>query len=150
MRFMKQERVFIVRLDEGEEIISALNAFCEAHGVTGGGVQGIGAVSEATIGCYSPEKKDYVKRDLRGEMEIVSLTGNVTLFEGRPFVHAHAALAGRVEGMPDGDFAAAGGHLFRGLISPMAEIIITSFGAALPRRKAPGAALAMMDLPDEK
>lgn len=145
MRFMKQEREFVVRLEEGEEIVGALNAFCAAHGITGGSVQGIGAVRDATIGCYSLEKKDYVRRELRGEIEIVSLMGNVTMFEGKPFVHVHAALAGRIEGVKE-EFAAVGGHLFRGIVSPMAEVTIGVMEAAIHRVKAAGTAPAMMDL----
>ena len=148
MRFLKHDDVFVIRMEEGEDIVSALNAFCADQGITGAGVHGIGAVKEATLGYYSLNRQEYVKRDFRGEFEIVNLSGNVTVTDGKPFVHVHAALAGRDETGEVEDFRATGGHLFQGTVSVTAEIIITRTGAAIPRKRLPGAAFGLMDLPE--
>ncbi|RKY25126.1 MAG: DNA-binding protein [Planctomycetota bacterium] len=150
MKFTRFDNTFVVRLEQGEDIVPALNAFCAEQAVTGAVLHGIGAVKEATLGYYSLEKEEYVRRDFRGEFEIVNLAGNVTVLEGKPFVHAHVALAGRDEQRPADDFKAVGGHLFRGIISATAEIIITSIGAAIRRTKLPGATLALIDLPQHR
>ncbi len=146
MRFLKCDGTFVVRLEAGEDVVPALNAFCAERSITGAALQGIGAVKEATLGYYSLERKEYIKHDFRGEYEIVNLAGNITMMDGRPFAHVHVVLAGRSERDPEGDLRAVGGHLFRGIVSATAEIIITSLGAAVPRKKLAGASLALMDL----
>lgn len=149
MRYEKLGGVFVIRLEAGEDIVPTLNAFCAEQGIGGGSLQGIGAVGEATLGYLSMKKKEYVKRDFRGELELVGLTGNVTVMDGKPFVHAHATLAGYDEAGLVRAFESVGGHLFQGIVSIMAEIMLTPMEGTITRKKLPDMAVGMMDLSRE-
>jgi len=149
MRYEKHDGVFVIRLEAGEDIVPTLNAFCAEQGITAGSLHGLGAVSEATLGYMSVRKKEYVKRDFRGELELVDLTGNVTVMDGKPFVHAHAVFAGYDEMGLLRDFQAVGGHLFRGIVSLMVEITLSPIDAAITRRKLADMPAGMMELSDE-
>jgi len=146
MRYEKHDGVFVIRLEAGEDIVPALNAFCAEQNITAGSLHGLGAVSEATLGYMSMRKKEYVRRDFRGELEVVNLTGNVTVMEGKPFVHAHAVLAGYDEMGLMRDFQAVGGHLFRGIVSLMVEITLIPINAVITRKKLPDMPAGIMDL----
>jgi hypothetical protein len=149
MRFQKVDDVYMIRMEAGEDIVPTLNAFCAEREIGGGSLTGIGALSEATLGYLSMRKKEYVKREFRGDLEIVSLTGNITVMDGKPFVHAHAALAGYDEAGLLRAFEAVGGHLFRGIVSIMAEIILRPLGAAITRAKLPDMPVGVMQLSGE-
>jgi predicted DNA-binding protein with PD1-like motif len=119
---------YVVRLDGGEKILETLKALCERDAIGGGFFNGLGAVSEAEIGHYDPAAKDYTWLKLSGPREIVSLYGNITTVEGKPFIHAHIALG-------DNTFAVRGGHLKEAEVSVTCEITLTRFRDDIGRTK---------------
>jgi len=120
MRYFVLGATYIVRLDAGEKIIESLQSLCERDGIGGGHFQGLGAVDRAEIGHYDPAGRAYGWTVLSGPQEIVSLCGNITTLEGKPFVHAHIALG-------DGAFAVRGGHLKEAVVSATCEITLVRF-----------------------
>ncbi len=146
MRARNEAGLHMIRFGAGEEVCEALTRHCRDNGITTASVQGIGAVCEAMLGYYSPATKQYVRREFVGEMEIVSLAGNVSMLNGAPFAHLHAVLAGRIDGEPDSDFVSYGGHLFRGIVNPTLEVFITKFNHTVERKLEPGSGLNLLDL----
>ena len=53
--------------------------------------------SDATLGYFDFEKKDYKKIPVREQVEVLSLLGDVALKDGEPKLHLHAVL-GRSDG----------------------------------------------------
>jgi hypothetical protein len=53
----------------------------------------IGAVKSAKLGFYDQEKHEYNEIIVDSPHEIATCIGNVSLKNGKPFVHAHAVLA---------------------------------------------------------
>lgn len=102
-------RRFVGCLPHGGDLVAALEDFCVRHEITSAVFSLIGAVSKATLGTYDQAQQVYVTFTAEGDLEILSCTGNVSLKEGKPFVHAHVVLAG--EGGKT-----IGGHLFPGTI----------------------------------
>ena len=51
-------------------------------------------------------------------MEVLSLIGDVAMFNGKPVVHAHMVL-GRADG------STVGGHLWEAFVSPTLEVFVT-------------------------
>ena len=130
MKFSKTEFGYIVRLEPGEEIISALSLFTETQGFGSATVQGIGAASGITLGYFDRANKVYVKKSLEGEYELLSLAGNVSYFERAPWVHIHAVIAGP-------DFVATGGHLFSATVTVTAELALSVSRARIERVEDP-------------
>jgi len=101
------QRVFLWRLPHGADLLDGITGFAEDEGIESGAVFAIGAVSEAVLGYYDQEEKRYRDNHIGRRMEIVSCTGNITMREGKPAVHAHIELA-------DERGETVGGHLLQG------------------------------------
>jgi predicted DNA-binding protein with PD1-like motif len=119
---------YVVRLDAGEKIVETLKALCERDAIGGGFFQGLGAISEAEIGRFDPDRCDYTWAEVVGAYEIVSLYGNIATVDGKPFIHAHIALG-------DPTFAVKGGHLKEAVVSVTCEITLTRFRDDIGRTK---------------
>jgi predicted DNA-binding protein with PD1-like motif len=130
MRAQETGYGWVVRLDAGEEIVESLRAFAETHRIAGGTISGIGAVGEAELGFFVRATREYERRTFSGEHEILSLLGNFSLLDGRPFPHCHLILAGR-------DLVAHGGHLFRGLVTVTCEVHVLRSATAIVREARP-------------
>lgn len=117
MKSKKSGSIFAVRLEKGEKIAESLSRFCEKNKISGAHFSGIGAASRADIACYSLEDFSYHPKIFEGEFEILNITGNVSLVEGKPFVHAHITLS-------DTKFHAFGGHLNEAVVGPTLEIFL--------------------------
>jgi predicted DNA-binding protein with PD1-like motif len=76
----------------GQEVMKGLRAFAGKHKLVAGHLTGIGAISDAVIGYFDPEKKTYLRLRETGQHEVLSVTGNLALDENEPFFHVHVAL----------------------------------------------------------
>ena len=117
MEHRHEGRRILVRFDVGEEIVSGLTELCHTHGVGCASLSGIGAVREAQVGYFDVRTLDYRIRNIREVCELVSLIGNVALYEGEPLVHAHVGLA-------KGDLELLGGHLFTATVAAAVEVFL--------------------------
>jgi predicted DNA-binding protein with PD1-like motif len=95
---------FLLRLDYGKELVRQIEEFLEEKEIHAACISAIGAVRSAVIGYYDQEKKEYVRRELKEPLEILSLSGNVSVKDSKPFCHLHVLLG------KDGEVY--GGHLF--------------------------------------
>jgi uncharacterized protein len=102
-------------------------------------LSGIGGFSEATLGYFDVETKKYVDIPVGRQVEVLALTGDVTLDDGEPFVHAHVICGAR-------DGSVIGGHIQRATINPTLELTVTETPKLLTRRFDPAAGLALIDL----
>lgn len=113
-------KTFMGRLTHGCDLLVELNNICKTHNIRLGRVEAIGAVQKAKIGFYNQETRVYQFIDLDFAAEIVNLTGNVSIKDNEPFVHAHITLA-------DESGKSYGGHLAPGTVVFACEVIIHSF-----------------------
>ncbi|MEA3417661.1 MAG: PPC domain-containing DNA-binding protein [Thermodesulfobacteriota bacterium] len=111
----QQGRIFIGRLPQGGDLINYIEEFCKKALVQMATFSVIGAVSSATIGAYDQKQQVYVTFKEEAPLEIVSCIGNVSLKDGKPFIHAHILLA-------DEQGKTIGGHLFSETIIYAGEI----------------------------
>jgi uncharacterized protein len=120
-------RGFVGRLDTESDLVVEIERFCTEQGVLAGQVTVIGAVRRARYAYY--EQDDHRYRELESDThhEIVGFTGNISLRDDRPFLHAHATFA-------DADGATVGGHLVKGCEVFAAEVMIRELaGVSLVR-----------------
>lgn len=108
---------YLIRLDLGEEIYSGLTEFLKKEGIRFGSLRGIGAAKDVELGYLDTETRQYLRKKFAEEMEILSLSGNVTVKEGSPFLHLHGVFSGRT-------FQLQGGHFFQGTVSGTAEFFL--------------------------
>ncbi|MEJ5166280.1 MAG: PPC domain-containing DNA-binding protein [Thermoanaerobaculia bacterium] len=119
---------YILRLVRGEEIISSLRFFVEKKKIPSGILWGIGAVKNAEIGYFDDKKKEYLKKKFKKSLEILSLSGSISLIENKPYIHLHCVLG-------DEKLKGFGGHLFSGITSATAEIYIYTLKRKIYRKK---------------
>lgn len=124
---VKPGRVFIGRLPKGGDLLESLTAVCRERKVELAKVSALGAVEHACVAYYHLGRQEYETFDLQGELEILSLTGNVSLRDGAPIVHAHVVFG-------DAQGRAFGGHLTPGTIVFACEFVLEELtGARLER-----------------
>ena len=111
----QQGRIFIGSLPQGGDLINSIEEFCKEALIQMATFSVIGAVSSATIGAYDQKQQVYVTFKEEAPFEIVSCTGNVSLKDGKPFIHAHILLV-------DEQGKTIGGHLFSETIIYAGEI----------------------------
>jgi predicted DNA-binding protein with PD1-like motif len=139
MRAKKVRNFYLLRLIKGEEILTTLKDFLTEKKIKGGIILGIGAGKEFTIGYYDLKRKHYFKKFIPEECEIVSLLGNISVFEDDIFIHCHILLA-----LPT--FTTIGGHLFSGVITATAEFFILPSPVKILRQKSEEIGLNLLDL----
>lgn len=98
-------RCIVARLPHGQDLLRTIEEFCETNSVQTAVFSIIGAVTSVTLGSYDQKQQVYVTARKNEPLEIVHCTGNVSLKDGKVFVHAHAVLA-------DLNGQTSGGHLF--------------------------------------
>jgi len=124
----KPGRCFLFRLAKGADIHERLNAFCRRNKVRCAAITVIGATEEVRLGYYDQNRRKYFNRAFKGDMEILSCVGNLTLKDGEPFAHLHAV-------MGDSKLRVRGGHLFPGSKVFAAEVYLHELrGRELVRR----------------
>ena len=121
--------MIVARLKPGSDLLGSLQEIVAREGVKAGVIlSGVGLLGEARLrNCKSlpeeypitDENRTYLS--FSRPMEILSLSANITMAEGKPLVHAHVTLS-HVEG---DEIGVIGGHLIEGcIIFGFAEIIL--------------------------
>lgn len=107
----------VLRLDEGDEIISSVTEVCKKENITAATVNGIGFTTEMKLRIYDKDQDEFIFKTLTGSMEITMLTGNVFQAQNGLFTHLHIMAADKTMGI-------RGGHLVSCTIGATGEIIV--------------------------
>lgn len=120
MKCRKFGDCYYLRLDRGDELMSAILDLCRQEGVRSATFGGIGGCSDAEIQVFYPERGGFETERVEGLLELVNVTGNVISDDdGQLHSHAHALFAYRDDA---GDQRVAAGHLKATTIRYTAEI----------------------------
>ena len=133
-------RTYLLVFHTGQEVMDGLLAFAHKHNLTAGHLTGIGAISHAVIGYFDPQKNTYQRTPEKEQAEVLSLTGNLALYNNEPFFHVHVAL-----GLRDG--SARGGHLFAATVRPTVELVLTASPRPVRRKIDPETGLPLLAPP---
>ncbi len=127
LKEVESKQLYMGKLRHGADLLEEITGICKDRGVRLGRVEAIGAVSKACIGYYNQGTRAYEFHTLDEPLEILSLTGNISVKDGEPMVHAHVTLADRAGN-------AFGGHLAAGTVVFACEWMIEVFrGPAFER-----------------
>ena len=135
-RKMADETVLV--FETGDEVVSTLTSFAKENHIAAGHFTAIGAFSDATLGYFDLQKKDYLRNQVDEQVEVVSLIGDIALDKGEPKVHAHVVVGKR-------NGAAMGGHLLEAHVRPTLELVLQDSGEQLKRKFDPESGLALID-----
>jgi predicted DNA-binding protein with PD1-like motif len=123
-------RVIVARLKTGSDLYQSLHRIVSEYDIKAAVISsGVGLLSKAKLrNCknlpdefpITDNNRDY--STFETPLEILGISGNVSLVEGKPLVHAHLTLS-HIE---DNKIQVIGGHMIDGsIVHGFSEIIIT-------------------------
>lgn len=132
-------RKFVLVFGTGDEVATGLLNFAHENNVKTAFFVGVGACQKVTLGFFDLEKKDYEKRTVNEQVEVMSIIGNIASYEAEPKIHAHIVIGKR-------DSTAHGGHLIEAVVRPTLEIFVTESPKELIRTLDAETNLPLIDL----
>lgn len=131
--------IHLIRLDRGEDIVDGITAYATEQRIQAAWFSHLGAVSAAALRYYDQVASEYRDFRIDEHLEVLSGVGNITLRDGAPFIHTHAAFG-------DAAGRAWGGHLDRGCIVFSLEVRLQELRGDPPvRRPHPETGLNLWD-----
>ena len=132
------EQIYSIIFYKDDDVMSGLTDFAIAHKVSDAHFTAIGAVSGATLAWLDIPKKMYSRIAVTQQVEVVSLIGDIAVFNGVPVVHMHAVLC-----KPDGSTAA--GHVFELISNPTVEVFMTVDTTPLKKKADNASGMKLID-----
>ncbi len=110
----------VVKFDKGDECLPLLLQLASGRD-TSLCFSMIGGCSLVEVAFFDINEKKYVSKEFvpgfSNNIEVLSMTGNIAYFEGKPVVHAHGVFS-------DEEYKTFGGHINKIVISITGEVII--------------------------
>jgi len=131
-------KTYAVIFSKGDEAFSGLADFARQYHVTAAHFTAIGALESAKLAWFDPTRKMYKQISIDSQVEVLSMIGDIALYNGKPAVHTHM-----VVGFPDG--STRGGHVLEAHVRPTLEVIVTVEPIAMHRRLDPETDLTLID-----
>ena len=128
------EQVYAVIFHSGDEALSGLTDFAAKYKIADAHFTAIGAVRSATLGWLDLNSKVYRPIPVTDQCEVVSMIGDIALYNGKPVVHTHVVLAHR-------NGTTTGGHVWELHVNPTLEVFVTA--NTVPLQKKPDEASGM-------
>lgn len=118
----------VVILERGEELISALETYADENKLASAWLQsGLGGSGSVTLSFYNFETREYVDKVFDEPLEILSLQGNVSWVDEKPFWHVHGVFGTR-------NYGTIGGHVKELTIALTAELFVAPLKTPLTRK----------------
>jgi uncharacterized protein len=133
------EKTHVLVFQSGDEVMSNLLDFSRKNKLRGARFTAIGAFSDAMLGYFEWDRKDYKRIPVAEQVEVLSLIGDIAVKDGEPQVHAHL-----VAGKSDG--TAIGGHLIAAHVRPTLEVMLTESPKQLVREFDQDSGIALIKL----
>ena len=134
---------YLVRLMQGTRVTETLGAFFEEEGISAGVISAIGALEAVELGYFDRAARTYLRKTFSEIYELVSFTGNISLVDGVPFMHAHAILS-------NADYTPIAGHFFDATVAVTMEAYIQPFSVTITREPDETTGLKLLKLPHSR
>ena len=108
----------IYSLKGGMKIPDDILAIAKKEKVLTAKVEAIGGVDELKLAYFNHETKRYEEHEFREFLEVTGILGNVTLKEGKPYLHIHGTFGRK-------DLSTLAGHVIDAKIFPLLEVMVT-------------------------
>ena len=142
MNFQRFDHRYQLRFMSGERFIVTLLDFCRAEGIGYAALSGLGAVSSVDLAYFNDATRQYETHPIADQLEVIGLTGNITIKDRAPLAHVHATFG-------DKNLAVRGGHIMEMIVKPNLEIWLTRGTEEIVRLPDEESGLYLMSLPDK-
>lgn len=123
---LKDNNTYVLSFKRGEELMEGIREFCREHHIEAASFSAIGAVNEVELAWYDLEAKQYVTVPFKEDMELVSLTGNISKIDNDLIVHNHGVFSSK-------DMGTRGGHVNKAMISGACEVVLNRIEGTIKR-----------------
>jgi predicted DNA-binding protein with PD1-like motif len=130
MRARRNGREHVLAFDPEERAIEVLTGYAREQGITAARFSAIGGFKWVELKYFNMRSMRYQQRQLEEQLEVIALTGNLSLYENAPFIHAHVIVG-------TADFGAYSGHLGEAVVEPTLELFLTQLDEPLLRTRNP-------------
>lgn len=132
------EKTWAIIFAAGDEPMGGLKNFARENHLRAARFTAIGAFQKVTFAYFDWEKKSYRDIPLDEHVEVLTMTGDISLKDDQPTVHAHL-IVGRADG------TTRGGHLKTAIVRPTLEVMLTESPATLQRKFDANSGLPLID-----
>lgn len=127
MEYKKFNNQYVIRIDKGEEICAKLKEVAQKENIKLAYLTGIGAAGKVTAGVFDTKEKVFKGHTWEGDLEIVSIGGNINTMNGKTYTHFHISVADEAGNV-------YGGHLTEAVISGTGELVLTEIEGTVDRK----------------
>jgi uncharacterized protein len=99
----------MVRIEPDAELVRSITELARNRNIQAGSFVAIGALKRARLAFFNQQCYQYREMTIDSPHEMASCAGNISLKDGRPFVHAHVVLS-------DETGSTKAGHLVEGIV----------------------------------
>jgi len=114
-------------LKAGAKIPDDILTIAEKEKIATARVEAIGGVTELRLAYFNQKVRRYEEHDFREFLEVAGILGNLTLKDGKPFLHIHGTFGRK-------DLSTLAGHVMKAKVSPVLEVVVTPTGNKALRR----------------
>ena len=114
-------------LKAGAKIPDDILTIAEKEKIATARVEAIGGVTELRLAYFNQKVRRYEEHDFREFLEVAGVLGNLTLKDGKPFLHIHGTFGRK-------DLSTLAGHVMKAKVSPVLEVVVTPTGNKALRR----------------
>ncbi len=139
LTYQRVDDGYLVRLPKGAAVTTSLIEFLSEEHVYTGTLRAIGALQEVELGYFDLANKTYLRKSFPGIYELVSFSGNISLVDAKPFIHAHAILS-------DANFSPIAGHFFDATVAVTMEVHVSPVSQTISREIDPETELKLLKL----
>jgi predicted DNA-binding protein with PD1-like motif len=111
-------KTYILVLATGDEVTSGIAEFAQKYNVKNAHYTAFGDATSAKLGWYDKDHKMFKLTNVSEPSEVTTMTGDITLYNGKQFAHSHISVA-------TSDGICHGGHLLELIVGPTFEFYIT-------------------------
>lgn len=128
---------YAVIFQAGDEPYAGLTEFAEKYHIKSAHFTAIGGFSDARLGWFDLQMKEFRVNPIDQQVEVASLIGDIALLDGKPQVHMHCVVA-----LPNG--TTRGGHILGAHVSPLLEVFVTADPTPLHKEHNPATGLTLI------
>ena len=111
------EKIVMGPIGMGDDLYKTVERYAAENHITHAWINALGAVTQLAYFYYDQDKKEYAQESVHEKLEILSCIGNISLKNGKPFLHLHITCSDRKG-------KTIGGHLTPGALVFACEIIL--------------------------
>lgn len=118
--------VHVLQFVTGDDIVPLFLDYLARERIRAGFFIGLGALSYVQLGWYELPTKTYYYDEVKEDVEVASLVGNIAMRDGKPAIHAHIVVSRR-------DKSTLGGHLQAARAGAVLEVTLTAVDMDIER-----------------